>query len=65
MNRVARGSLLKHGAEDDINFLTARKWSPNEKAVTVIRFFVMNLIKPWKGQGNSTDKRNRYCTYSD
>jgi hypothetical protein len=65
MDRDACGSLPEHGNEDNINFLAARKRSMNEKEGDVIRFFVIYLIKLWKGQVDSTYKRNRYCTYSN
>jgi hypothetical protein len=61
MNQIARGLLPEQANEDDFIFLTAK----SDKDGTVIRFFVINPIKLWTEQVDSTDKRNRYCAYSN
>ena len=48
------------GTEAELNSKPPGKEILNDKERTVIRLFVMNLMKPRIGQVESNDKRNRY-----
>ena len=49
----------------ELNSKPSGKEILNDKERTVIRLFVMNLMKLEKGQVESNDKRNRYCKHSN
>ena len=53
------------GTKTELNSKPPGKEILSDKEGTVIILFVMNLMKPRKGQVESNDKRNRYCKHSN